>query len=54
MSFEGFLLFLILKKRNGRDRDHSCKLLSYKHLYFRIPISHRGGHGLTIRDFETI
>ena len=23
MSFEGFLLFLILKKRNGRDSNHS-------------------------------
>jgi len=28
MSFEGFLLFLILKKRNGRDRDLQLKYLT--------------------------
>lgn len=46
ISFEGFLLFLILKKRNGRDRNLTRNQLDHKHLCFQKPNSHRGGHEL--------
>jgi hypothetical protein len=43
MSSEGFLLFLILKKRNGRDQAYTYSCLTFSYLKSKITLVTRIG-----------